>query len=179
VLAETGDSWFNGVALKLPGGARFEVEMQWGHIGWSVPATFGYAMGAPDRRVVALIGDGSFQLTAQEVAQMIRNNLPVIIFLMNNRGYTIEIEIHDGPYNNVKNWDYAGLVQVFNADDGHGRGLRASTGGELAQAIEVALANQAGPTLIECVIDRDDCTPDLLSWGRQVALANGRPPRPQ
>jgi pyruvate decarboxylase len=179
VLAETGDSWFNGTALQLPDGARFEVEMQWGSIGWSVPATFGYAMGAPGRRVIALIGDGSFQLTAQEVAQMIRQKLPIIIFLMNNRGYTIEIEIHDGPYNNVKNWDYAGLINAFNAEDGRGRGLRATNGGGLAKAIEVALANGDGPTLIECVIDRDDCTADLLSWGRLVAAANARPPRPQ
>jgi indolepyruvate decarboxylase len=179
VFAETGDSWFNGVALKLPGGARFEIEMQWGHIGWSVPAAFGYATGAPGRRVIALIGDGSFQLTAQEVAQMIRQKLPVIIILMNNHGYTIETEIHDGPYNNVKNWDYAGLIEAFNAEDGQGRGLRATNGEELAEAIEVARANRAGPTLIECVIDRDDCTPDLLSWGRRVATANARPPRPQ
>lgn len=179
VIAETGDSWFNGMGMKLPGGARFEIEMQWGSIGWSVPATFGYAVGAPGRRVVALIGDGSFQLTAQEVAQMIRRKLPVIIFLINNHGYTIEVEIHDGPYNNIKNWDYAGLIQVFNAEDGRGRGLRAANGGELAEAIQVALANHDGPTLIECVIDRDDCSPDLISWGRSVAIANARPPRPQ
>lgn len=179
LIAETGDSWFNGVSMKLPRGARFEVEMQWGHIGWSVPAAFGYAMGAPGRRVIAMIGDGSFQLTAQEVAQMIRNKLPVIIFLINNHGYTIEVEIHDGPYNNIKNWDYAGLIKVFNAEDGKGRGLLATKGGELAAAIKVALANHDGPTLIECVIDRDDCTPDLISWGRQVATANARPPRPQ
>lgn len=177
VLAETGDSWFNGLQLKLPAGARFEVEMQWGHIGWSVPATFGYAVAAPERRIIALIGDGSFQLTAQEVAQMIRLKLPVIIFLMNNHGYTIEVEIHDGPYNNVKNWDYAGLIDAFNAEDGKGRGLSATNGGELAKAIDVALANRDGPTLIECVIDRDDCTADLISWGRQVATANARPPR--
>ena len=179
VIAETGDSWFNGMALKLPGGARFEIEMQWGSIGWSVPATFGYAMGAPSRRVIALIGDGSFQLTAQEVAQMIRQKLPVIIFLINNHGYTIEVEIHDGPYNNIKNWDYAGLIEVFNAEDGRGRGLRATNGAELTEAIEAALANRDGPTLIECVIDRDDCTSDLISWGRLVAAANARPPRPQ
>jgi pyruvate decarboxylase len=178
VLAETGDSWFNGTGLRLPGGARFEVEMQWGSIGWSVPATFGYAMGAPSRRIIALIGDGSFQLTAQEVAQMIRQKLPIIIFLMNNHGYTIEVEIHDGPYNNVKNWDYAGLIKAFNAQDGRGRGLCATTAGELAKAIEIALANRDGPTLIECVIDRDDCTQDLMSWGRLVAAANARPPRP-
>ncbi len=179
VIAETGDSWFNGTALKLPNGARFEIEMQWGSIGWSVPATFGYAVGAPNRRVIAMIGDGSFQLTAQEVAQMIRRKLPVIIFLINNHGYTIEVEIHDGPYNNIKNWDYAGLIQVFNAEDGRGRGIRVKTGGELADAIKVALANHDGPTLIECVIDRDDCSSDLISWGRQVAIANARPPRPQ
>ena len=179
VLAETGDSWFNGMALKLPGGARFEIEMQWGSIGWAVPATFGYAVGSPGRRIIALIGDGSFQLTAQEVAQMIRRKLPVIIFLINNHGYTIEVEIHDGPYNNIKNWDYAGLVQAFNAEDGHGRGLRATNGGELEKAIKVGLANRDGPTLIECIIDRDDCSADLISWGRQVAKANARPPRPQ
>jgi len=179
VIAETGDSWFNGMALKLPRGARFEIEMQWGSIGWSVPATFGYAMGAPGRRIIAMIGDGSFQLTAQEVAQMIRQKLPVLIFLINNRGYTIEVEIHDGPYNNIKNWDYAGLIEVFNAEDGHGRGLRASNARELTEAIKLALANHNGPTLIECVIDRDDCSPDLISWGRRVAAANARPPRPQ
>ena len=179
VIAETGDSWFNGIALRLPRGARFEIEMQWGHIGWSVPAAFGYAVGAPERRVIALIGDGAFQLTAQEVAQMIRLKLPVIIFLMNNHGYTIEVEIHDGPYNNVKNWDYAGIIKVFNAGDGLGQGLRATNGAELAAAIKVALANHDGPTLIECMLDRDDCTKALISWGHLVAKANGRPPRPQ
>ena len=179
VIAETGDSWFNGMAMKLPGGARFEIEMQWGSIGWAVPATFGYAVGASSRRIIALIGDGSFQLTAQEVAQMIRRKLPVIIFLINNHGYTIEVEIHDGPYNNIKNWDYAGLIQAFNAEDGRGRGLRATNGKELEEAIKVAVANHDGPTLIECIIDRDDASADLISWGRQVAKANARPPRPQ
>ncbi|MGO9654573.1 SDR family oxidoreductase [Mycobacterium sp.] len=56
--------------------------------------------------------------------------------------------------------------------------IRAKTAGELADAIQLALANQEGPTLIECVIDRDDCSAELISWGRHVAAANGRPPRP-
>jgi indolepyruvate decarboxylase len=70
-------------------------------------------------------------------------------------------------------------MQVYNAEDGHGRGIRATNGRELAEAIKAALANHDGPTLIECVIDRDDCSADLISWGRQVAIANARPPRPQ
>jgi pyruvate decarboxylase len=175
LLVETGDSWFNGFNMNLPDGARFEIEMQWGHIGWSVPATFGYAVKNRDRRIVLMVGDGSFQLTAQEVCQMIRLKLPVLIFLVNNRGYTIEVEIHDGPYNNIKNWDYAGLMNVFNASDGEGLGLRATTGGELAAAIEKAHKHASGPTLIECTIDRDDCTKQLLEWGTRVAVANARP----
>jgi indolepyruvate decarboxylase len=153
--------------------------MQWGSIGWSVPATFGYAVGAQNRQIIAMIGDGSFQLTAQEVAEMIRRKLPVIIFLINNHGYTIEVEIHDGPYNDIKNWDYAGLIQAFNAEDGRGLGIRVYNGGELAGAIEAAVANHDGPTLIECIIDRDDCSPELISWGRLVARANARPASPQ
>jgi pyruvate decarboxylase len=98
---------------------------------------------------------------------------------MNNHGYTIEVEIHDGPYNNIKNWDYAGLIQAFNAEDGRGRRIRVTNGGALAEAINVALANRDGPTLIECIIDRGDCSADLISWGRLVAIANARPPRPQ
>jgi pyruvate decarboxylase/indolepyruvate decarboxylase len=177
LLVETGDSWFNGMYLHLPAGGRFEIEMQWGSIGWAVPATFGYAMGLDkDRRLVSVIGDGSFQLTAQEVANMIRYGQRTLIFLVNNRGYVIESEIHDGPYNYIKNWDYAGLVSAWNAEDGHGLGLKATTGAELARAIEIAGRHEGGPVLIECQIAHDDCSPQLLKWGTRVALANERPP---
>ncbi|GBQ55868.1 pyruvate decarboxylase [Acetobacter indonesiensis NRIC 0313] len=177
LVAETGDSWFNAMRMTLPRGARVELEMQWGHIGWSVPSSFGNAMGSQDRQHVVMVGDGSFQLTAQEVAQMVRYELPVIIFLVNNRGYVIEIAIHDGPYNYIKNWDYAGLMEVFNAGEGHGLGLHATTAEELEDAIKKAQANRRGPTIIECKIDRQDCTDTLVQWGKKVASANSRKPQ--
>ena len=176
LLVETGDSWLNGMYTRLPGGARFEIEMQYGSIGWSVPASFGYAKGLePDRRLVSVIGDGSFQLTAQEVSNMIRHGLENIIFLVNNRGYVIESAIHDGPYNYYKNWDYAGLIDVFNAGEGNGLGLTVSTAGELAEAISKAYNHKGGPVLIECQIPNDDASPELISWGSKVARVNGRP----
>src|SRR5271163_1384567 len=176
LLVETGDSWLNGMYTRLPGGARFEIEMQWGSIGWSVPASFGYAMGLePDRRLVSVIGDGSFQLTAQEVSNMIRHRQEILIFLVNNRGYVIESAIHDGPYNYYKNWDYAGLIDVFNADDGHGLGLTATTPTELTDAIAKARAHKGGPVLIECQIPNDDASPQVISWGSKVARVNARP----
>jgi len=176
LVVETGDSWFNGQKLRLPDGAGYHFQMQYGSIGWATGATLGVTIGAgPTRRVVALIGDGSFQLSAQEVSTMIRYQTNPILFLLNNRGYTIEVEIHDGPYNTIKNWDYAGLVEVFNAGEGNGLGLRATTGEELAAAIARA-KRHPGLVLIECRLDRDDCTRELLEWGSRVARANSRPP---
>jgi pyruvate decarboxylase len=176
LFVETGDSWFNGIQMKLPKGADFEIEMQWGHIGWSIPACFGYALGKPERKVITMVGDGSFQVTAQEVSQMVRWKLPIIIFLINNKGYTIEVEIHDGLYNRIKNWDYAALVQAFNSTDGNAASCRVETGGELARAIDMAKEHKGGPTLIECVIHQDDCSRELITWGHYVAAANARPP---
>ncbi len=176
LLVETGDSWFNGLDLSLPDGARFEIQLQYGSIGWSVGAALGYATGKEEGRLIACIGDGSFQLTAQEVSTMIRNELNPIIFLVNNRGYSIEVEIHDGPYNKIKNWDYAGLVQVFNAEDGKGWSTRVSTEGELDQAIEEAKSRDT-LCFIEVEIDPDDCNVNLLRWGNRVAANNGRATR--
>jgi pyruvate decarboxylase len=179
LLVESGDSWFNGEYMHLPNGARFEIEMQWGSIGWSVPATFGYALGLEtNRRLISMIGDGSFQLTAQEVANMIHYKLSnITIFLVNNRGYVIESAIHDGPYNYYKNWDYAGLINAWNAEDGHGLGLKATTTGELANAIKRAREHTDGPTLIECQIAHDDYAHEMSDWGKKVSEANSRPPQ--
>jgi len=174
LVVETGDSWFNGQKLHLPNDTHYHFQMQYGSIGWAVGATLGVALATQGRRrTIAMIGDGSFQLTAQEVSTMIRYETNPIIFLLNNRGYTIEVEIHDGPYNNIKNWDYAGLIDVFNAGEGNGLGLVARTAGELTEAVHKA-RHHDGVVLIECALDRDDCTSELLEWGSRVAAANGR-----
>ncbi|CAI6089243.1 unnamed protein product, partial [Clonostachys chloroleuca] len=178
VFVDTGDSWFNGIHLRLPRGAGFEIEMQWGHIGWSIPAAFGYTLAKPKRRVVIVVGDGAFQMTAQEVSQMVRWRVPIIILLMNNKGYTIEVEIHDGLYNRIQNWKYASLVQAFNGEEGGGHALsfEVSTVYHFIEALDRAIVHVDGPTLIECTIDQDDCSRDLITWGHFVAAANGRPP---
>ena len=176
VIAETGDSWFNGLKLDLPGGSKFEIQMQYGSIGWSVGATLGHSLGMPEKRVMAFIGDGSFQLTAQEISTMIRYKLNPIIFLINNGGYTIEVEIHDGPYNNIKNWKYSELVDVFNAEDGNGISFKVETEGELQDAIKKSLKHK-GLCFIEVASDRDDCSKELLEWGSKVAANNARAPK--
>ncbi|KAH6681575.1 thiamine diphosphate-binding protein [Halenospora varia] len=141
--------------LRLPQGADFEVKMQWGHIRWSIPASFGYTLGKRDQKIVVIVGDGLFQVTAQEVSQM--------------------VEIHDRLYNRIKNWNYNKLVEAFNSIDGHALGLQVATVGELAVAMEKAQGNTEGPTLIKCALHQDNYSRELITWGHFVAAANARP----
>ncbi|KAL2933605.1 Pyruvate decarboxylase 2 [Bienertia sinuspersici] len=50
---------------------------------------------------------------------MLRCGQKSIIFLINNGGYTIEVEIHDGPYNVIKNWNYTALVDAIHNGQGN------------------------------------------------------------
>lgn len=60
-----------------------------------------------------------WQMTPQDVSTMITLKQNNIIFLINNGGYTIEVEIHDGPYNVIKNWDYTAIVKAMHNHDGY------------------------------------------------------------
>ncbi|KAF3562058.1 hypothetical protein DY000_02019999 [Brassica cretica] len=162
----------------IVGGVK--LRMQYGSIGWSVGATLGYAQAVPEKRVLAFIGDGSFQVTAQDVSTMLRNGQKTIIFLINNGGYTIEVEIHDGPYNVIKNWNYTGLVDAIHNGEGKCWTAKVRYEEELVEAIKTAtLEKKDSLCFIEVILHKDDTSKELLEWGSRVAAANGRPPNPQ
>ncbi|KAK8615379.1 hypothetical protein V6N13_069151 [Hibiscus sabdariffa] len=180
VIAETGDSWFNCQKLRLPEGCGYEFQMQYGSIGWSVGATLGYAQSVPEKRVIACIGDGSFQVTAQDISTMMRCEQKSIIFLINNGGYTIEVEIHDGPYNVIKNWNYTGLVEAIHNGEGNCWTKKVKCEEELLEAIEIATGEKKDfLCFIEVLVHKDDTSKELLEWGSRVCAANSRPPNPQ
>ncbi|MEH0147223.1 thiamine pyrophosphate-binding protein [Corynebacterium sp. Q4381] len=177
LFVETGDSWFNGMHMHLPHDAGFEIEMQWGAIGWSVPSSHGYAVArGNEHHTILMVGDGSFQLTAQEVCNMIRYEDNITVIVVNNKGYVIESALHEGPYNYYKNWDYPALIDAFNAEDGQGIGITATTAGQFRDALNVARQHTDRPVLIEAQIEHDDMTQDLVKWGKPVSGAIGRPP---
>ncbi|KAM7256015.1 hypothetical protein ACFE04_011756 [Oxalis oulophora] len=159
---------------------EYEFQMQYGSIGWSVGATLGYAQSVPHKRVISCIGDGSFQVTAQDISTMLRCAQNTIIFLINNGGYTIEVEIHDGPYNVIHNWDYTGLVDAINNGQCKCWTTKVRTEEELIEAIETAEGEKKDCLcFIEIFVHKDDTSKELLEWGSRVSAANSRPPNPQ
>ncbi|TQD79486.1 hypothetical protein C1H46_034950 [Malus baccata] len=119
-------------------------------------------------------------VTAQDVSTMIRNGQKTIIFLINNGGYTIEVEIHDGPYNVIKNWNYTGLVDAIHNGEGKCWTTKVRCEEELIEAIETATgAKKDSLCFIEVIVHKDDTSKELLEWGSGVSAANSRPPNPQ
>ena len=167
VIAETGVSLFSAAEMLMPEGATFIGQTFYGSIGYTVGASLGAGMAAQDRRVVLFVGDGSFQVTCQDLSTMIRNRLKPVIFLINNDGYTIERVISDRPYNDIQPWHYHKLVDVF----GGGLGLDVSTEGELDDALGKAAATD-GLVFIEIHTARCDCPESLRSAGRSMAKTN-------
>jgi TPP-dependent 2-oxoacid decarboxylase len=167
VIAETGVSLFSAAEMLMPEGATFIGQTFYGSIGYTVGATLGICMAAKDRRVVLFVGDGSFQVTCQDLSTMIRNHLRPVIFLINNDGYTIERVIVDRPYNDLQPWHYHKLVDVF----GGGLGIDVRTEGELEDALGKA-ATTDDLVFIEIHTGRMDCPESLRSAGRSMAKIN-------
>src|SRR5262249_37940662 len=72
----------------------------------------------PGRRHILLTGEGSLQMTAQEISTVMRHNLKPLIFVNQNSGYTVERAVlgKDARYNDIANWRYSELSNVFSRD---------------------------------------------------------------
>ncbi|KAL3264698.1 hypothetical protein ABHI18_000534 [Aspergillus niger] len=191
VIADTGDSWFNAQTIKLPWGADYQMQMVYGSIGWSLPATLGYQLGRPDQRAILMIGDGSFRMTCQELSTMISLRLNPIIFVFNNLGYAIETAIHDGPYNYYTNWNYASFANSLcspvhavynnpyfdhnlaeNCSNPPMFSAQIKTTADLMIALKRAEREPKKLAFLECCINPSDVSSSLRRFG--LAVGSGR-----
>jgi len=124
IVTETGTANFGILDVPLPGNSVVINQILWGSIGWSVGSCLGAALAARDvgmNRVILFVGDGSLQLTVQEISPMIKQGLKPIIFVLNNKGYSIEKFIHGKhrKYNNIAAWNWTALLDTLNDGKKH------------------------------------------------------------
>ncbi|MGC2681073.1 MAG: thiamine pyrophosphate-binding protein [Candidatus Nitrosopolaris sp.] len=154
LVAETGTSALGLAFALLPKGVTFHNQTLWGSIGWATPAAFGAAVAAPDRRLVLVTGEGSHQLTAQEISQFGRRGLKPIVFVLNNSGYLIERLICRNPaiaYNDLAPWRYSEIPHALGCDGWFT--ARVTTCGEFDQALKAA-EQDGTAAYIEVVTDK-------------------------
>ncbi|WP_026678948.1 alpha-keto acid decarboxylase family protein [Fictibacillus gelatini] len=172
LLVEQGTAFFGAATMPLPEKSTFVGQPLWGSIGYTLPSLLGTQIANPDRRNILVIGDGSFQLTVQELSTILKNGLKPIIILINNDGYSVERAIH-GPnekYNDINRWKYSKLPEVLDMND-NSLSMCATTEKELADAFHRAeIADKL--VFIEVVMERMDVPELLRSLGEIFAKQN-------
>lgn len=166
VLTETGISLFSGSELMLSKNSQFFGQSFFGSIGYSVGATLGLCL-ASKKKLFSFIGDGSLQVTVQDISTILRNNLNPVIVIINNDGYTIERVICDDSYNDIAQWKYSKLAKLFGFSDIPS--FICKSEGEFYNAMAFSLENTDKACIIEVVFERWDCNLILKEMGREMA----------
>ena len=177
LLTETGTMSVGGRDFVLPPRTSMINSTTWLSIGFMCPAAQGVALAhrdmavkesnGPGRRTLLFQGDGSYQMTAQELSTVIRKKLDLTFFLINNDGYVIERYLHGmkATYNDIAPWNYLEAPSFFGApkdDSYHVFTRRASNWGELnAVLADKAFSDEPGLKIVEIMMGREDC-PELL-----------------
>ncbi len=129
-----------------------------GTMGFCLPSAIGIQMARPGELVVGIDGDGSFQMTLQDLATAVDHQLPIKIFILNNLflGMVRQWQelFYDQRFSETPLSDRPDLVKLAEA---YGcLGLRARTLEELDGVIEKALAHQDGPAIVDIRVKRQE-----------------------
>jgi indolepyruvate decarboxylase len=177
IITDTGTSSLGLAFAQLPKGAEFHNQTLWASIGWATPAAFGAAIGAPGRRLILITGEGSHQMTAQEIGQFGRRGLRPIIFVLNNSGYLSERMLCKDmalAYNDIAAWNYAELPHALGCQGWFT--TQVSTCVELDDALKTA--EQAdGAAYVEVVTAPYEAPPSIRNCTRTSNrfTTSGRP----
>lgn len=128
-----------------------------GTMGYGLPAAIGAKIGCPDKTVICISGDGSFQMNLQELATAINNHLTIMVIIMNNNYLGMVRQWQELFFNKrysstalTGNPDFVKLIEVYG-----GTGIRVNKKQELYPALEKALSLNKF-VLIDCIIPGEE-----------------------
>ncbi len=173
LVTDAGTSMRGVRSLSLPSDIMIINQPLWLSIGYSLPALFGSLMAESERRHVLFIGDGSFQLTAQEASAFFTHDLNPIIFLVNNKGYTIERSIMGlySAFNDIPEWNYQKLFDAFSNNKPYSY-YQITTEDELEVKLQELEANPHKLRVVEIMIDAFDIPKKVQDSADRIAFFN-------
>ena len=178
IVVEDGASSAGMGRLTLPNDCTYITgAFVWCSIGYATGGLLGATLATPGRRHILLTGEGSLQMTVQELSTVMRHGLRPLIFVINNSGYTVERAVlgKDAKYNDVANWRYSELPNVFSRDN-KAETYVVTTSNELQKVLD---SPHPGMVFVESVMDKYDAPIDLIVGGHALADSDYGVPGPQ
>jgi acetolactate synthase I/II/III large subunit len=159
---------------KRPG-RGFVPDRGFASIGYGLPGAIGAKLAVPDRPVVALTGDGGFNMVLGELETARRLKLAITIIVVNNAasGYVKALQhlmYGEGAYqsSDLAETDYAKVAEALGC-----RGIRVEQPGALADALRGALDGRDRPTVLDVVVTRDPAKMLPAADSRAVTVKKG------
>jgi TPP-dependent 2-oxoacid decarboxylase len=164
VIADVGESLFAAADLHVHRRFEFLSPAYYTSMGFAVPAALGASCADPSLRPIVLVGDGAFQMTGSELSSCVRYGQFPIVIVLNNRGYSTEREILDGPFNDVHEWQYERICDLI----GGGVGTRIATQGEFERGLAAALTDKSRIHVLNVLLNPADRSPSMVRLARRL-----------
>ncbi len=140
-----------------------------GAMGYEVPGAMGAQVGAPDKTVWSIAGDGGFQMTMSELATIVENQLPVKFAIINNNVLGMVHQWQEFFYDKsyvatayTANPDFVKLADAFGI-----KGMRVTDKVQVRGAIEEAMAHD-GPVIIDFVVEEEERVYPMIKAGGTI-----------
>ena len=169
VITDVGDCLFGAADVTIHRRTEFLSPAYYTSMGFAIPAAIGAQTARPDLRPLIFVGDGAFQMSSHELSVIVRQGLNPIVFVLNNKGYTTERFINEGPYNDIHNWEYHQWPQLLRA----GWGCEVKTEGDLEENLRIAKANTASFSILNIHLDPRDRSEALARFAVRLARQAG------
>ena len=146
-----------------------------GTMGFGLPAAIGAQVANPDKKVLAIVGDGGFQMTFQELMMLKEYNLPVKIFIINNSylGMVRQWQelFNDRRYSSVDlshNPDFIKIGEAYGI-----KSIQLKTKKDLKKHLKKILESDEA-VLVECIVEKEENVYPMIPAGKDVSCIVGK-----
>ncbi len=157
-------------SFELKKDQRMLISGGMGSMGFGLPAAIGASFAEPEKQMIAIVGDGGFQMNIQELQTVVRNKLPVKIFLINNKSLGMVRQFQELYFNKhllstVIGYDYPDFIKVVSAYGIDSQ--RISTIGDLKEISSMKLKSSS-PCFFEVVVPMETNVNPKLEFNRPI-----------
>ena len=150
-----------------------------GTMGFGFPAAIGAQLGRPDDLVIAVVGDGGFQMTLFELATAVIEKLPIIILVLNNhylgmvrQWQELFFDERESGVDLVGNPDFVKLAEAYGAT-----GYNLKRPADVRKVLEKAIAHRGGPVLINAEVTKHENVFPMIPAGAALEDMLIEPPK--